>query len=78
LSKITIEIDTGNAAFHEESGGGYGEEVARILEEAAERFRESGRPNGPTRFAVRDINGNRVGQVVIEEDEADEDEADEA
>lgn len=52
---ITLEIDTGNAAF-EDSGKGY--ECARILREAAAKLRD-----GDLGFKLRDVNGNSVGKV---------------
>ena len=56
---IRLTIDTGNAAFDSESGGDYGEEVARILGEAAAKILE-----GQTDFTLRDWNGNKVGSVT--------------
>ena len=61
MSKITIEIDTSNAAF----GCDESEEVARILRDAAHRIEMYGdRAEGP----LRDLNGNTVGKLIIETD----------
>jgi hypothetical protein len=51
--KLTIEMD--NAAFNPEPA----EELARILNQLAEKIRETG--DVPTFLALRDINGNSVG-----------------
>jgi hypothetical protein len=53
--KVTITIDTGNAAFED----GYSE-VARILKERAERIEEAGYIAGAYLY---DVNGNKVGQI---------------
>lgn len=60
--KITIEVETGNAAFE---GDNEGHEVRRILEIAAKRFGVMGilQCNGTP---LADINGNRVGQIKVE------------
>ena len=62
---VTLSIDdTGNAAF---ADVGRNEEVARLIDMAAEKIYEQ--PPGMFRvgFALSDINGNRVGQVVVSE-----------
>lgn len=72
--KVRIEVDCGNAAFHDQSGSGddgegandaaaCGAEVARILRNLATRV-ESG-ITGPDERTVFDANGNRVGRLVI-------------
>jgi hypothetical protein len=57
--KITIKIDTGNAAF---SDGNDGSETARILRHLADRIDGEILSKNDCRFAM-DINGNRVGQL---------------
>ena len=54
MSHITIKIDTDNAAF---DGDNHDIEVARILKELSEY-----RPLENNSIAIRDINGNRVGE----------------
>jgi len=53
--KITIKMD--NAAFENEPAT----EVARILHELAAHIAE----DGPSDQYLKDINGNRVGSVVM-------------
>ena len=55
--KYYLKLYLENDAFAE----GAGPEVARILRELAERVEGYSFTNAPTRFPVRDINGNRVG-----------------
>jgi hypothetical protein len=55
--RITIELETGNAAFDDSPTG----EIARILRAMADRIEEVGMLPVP-----RDINGNVVGSVTIE------------
>jgi len=57
--KITIVIETGNAAFDDSPAT----EVGRILKDLADKFQYSGVVIG----TLRDINGNRVGTVNIEQ-----------
>ena len=66
MSRIVITIDTGNAAFEDEPGY----EVGRILKEVANAFQEihGSSFRDINRVVLRDINGNRVGQVITEED----------
>lgn len=56
MEKVIIEINTGNSAFEENNNM----EVARILEELADRFKQ-GNPE-----IIRDYNGNKVGKVEYE------------
>lgn len=56
--RITITIETGNAAFEDAPAS----EVARILRGLAERFEDAGDLDG---CPVRDINGNTVGTVKV-------------
>lgn len=60
--KITITIETGNAAFDDAPMG----ETARILREMADRLEHEGPPN--KFYSCRDYNGNIVGRVTVEED----------
>jgi hypothetical protein len=66
--KITITINTDNAAFDLDNAALQQEgsmlEVARILETLARRFSAG---NWPMEGPIRDINGNTVGDVRIEE-----------
>lgn len=54
--KITIEFDTGNAAFE----GGNGER-RRILTEVVRKISE-----GQTDFKIMDFNGNTVGKCEVQ------------
>ena len=59
---IHIEIKTDNAAF----AGDPGVELARILNDLADRMREGTFEPGDTKFSelpLMDYNGNRVGYV---------------
>lgn len=56
--KITITIQTGNAAFED---GNSGSEVARILRKYADRIEH----DEPDRCNLLDVNGNTVGQVKV-------------
>ena len=56
--KITIEFETGNAAFEDSPT----EEIALILERLAKKFRSDGDLDGNP---VQDTNGNTVGRVTI-------------
>ena len=62
MAKLTVEIELDGAAFHPDPGP----EVARILETLAAAFQIAlvVAPRGEP-IAVRDINGNTVGQVTI-------------
>ncbi len=60
--RISLEFDTGNCAFDDDP-----HEPARILHEAANRI--DGIANMPSEYPLRDINGNRVGTLKIEESE---------
>lgn len=59
--KAEINIDMGSAAFEEDAAG----ELARILRLLAERMDADGIQGPPHREALRDINGNTVGHLVI-------------
>ena len=56
--RITISIDTGNAAFNDEPAT----EIARILRDLAARFEAGG---DLTSTLLRDINGNVCGYADI-------------
>ena len=61
---IKIIIDTSNDAFREDYTG----EVARILIQAAGKFRKFGVMNvAPAIMPLKDINGNTVGTVELTE-----------
>lgn len=57
---ISVNFSTNNSAFGDPDSPEFGEEVARILEEAAEKFRA-----GYAAFPLRDINGNTVGRAGL-------------
>jgi hypothetical protein len=57
MERITISIETGNAAFEDSPTG----EIGRILRDLAERFEQDGIPPE----VLRDINGNTCGYVTI-------------
>jgi len=57
--KITIIMD--NAAFEGRSG----DECARILRDAADKLDGRDMISGGTLFTLRDVNGNRVGEVQV-------------
>jgi len=56
-AKITIEMD--NAAFEEDAAG----ELSRILLDISDSVNYG---IWPDPYIIRDINGNRVGEFVIE------------
>jgi len=58
MERITIEIETVNAAFDDEPAS----EIARILRDLAEQFESFGLPHSK----LRDVNGNVCGRVEIE------------
>lgn len=63
MNHIVLDInDTGNSAFED-----FDFEVARILQSAAEQFKESDVVSGFKHFLF-DYNGNRVGQVRVVQD----------
>lgn len=66
MSLITITIETSNDAF-QDGAEGCGT-VSQILQGVAGRFRENSHLTGFDGMAVRDPNGNRVGQIDIEHD----------
>jgi hypothetical protein len=63
--RITIAIDTDNAAFHTDEHDDGTDEIMRILRDYAERVSEYG-----VRMShgnLRDSNGNTVGRVTVDE-----------
>lgn len=60
--RLTITIDMDNGAFCEREG----HETARILRECA-TFVDGHAALLPTSYMLRDVNGNRVGGLVIKE-----------
>lgn len=66
--KFSLEIESSNTAFEDNYGF---DELARILREVA-RLVE----NGNVRQSVRDVNGNAVGEYIMEVDEIEDDDAD--
>jgi hypothetical protein len=58
MERITIVIETGNAAFEDSPTI----EIARILRAMADRIESCGLPPVP-----RDANGNKCGSVTVEE-----------
>lgn len=63
MSSITITINTDGASFDEQPE----QELARMLTELAKGVR-TGNLDGVA--PIRDINGNSVGYIIYEEDEA--------
>lgn len=59
--KITITINTDNAAFEDESGS----EVARILRELCNEIEGRDILGNDDGTNLRDINGNRVGVMEV-------------
>jgi hypothetical protein len=59
--KITITIETGNAAFEEDEGA----ELSRIMKDMAPRFANMFPPDLDG-TSIRDSNGNPVGKVTVE------------
>jgi hypothetical protein len=60
--RLTIELSTENAAF---TDGNAGIEVARILRAAADKI-ETWPGANEFKIGLRDINGNKVGALVVE------------
>jgi hypothetical protein len=60
MSSFSLNLNIDNAAFGEDRSL----EIARILREAADKLEA-----GSTGSQLRDFNGNRVGQFVIDIDE---------
>lgn len=65
MSTLLLRFDIGNSAF-----GDFPQiEVARILRDLADKIDARGLPGGLECFAARDINGNRIGALTVEEDQ---------
>jgi len=65
MATVTIKIETDNAAF---ADGNETQEVARILRELATFMVAWNRVIDVYPNALRDINGNRVGEVTCADD----------
>lgn len=63
FDRFTINIETGNAAFTPEPQF----EIGRILDELADKMKEGFNPYDG--YPLKDCNGNRVGEVVVTEEE---------
>lgn len=59
MKEFKLTIKTENEAFSDENGGAEFE-VARILRDLADKFEDGKLPG-----SVRDINGNKVGEVTV-------------
>jgi hypothetical protein len=68
--KITITIRTDNAAFDEENGG-VELEVSRILQKLARDLADGIRNASIGPMKLRDVNGNTVGDVRVDDEEGD-------
>lgn len=62
-TKFRLHLDCDNAAFEDAPG----EEIARILREAADRIESGDLPGGFTN--LRDMNGNAVGAYRLREEQ---------
>lgn len=62
MSRVTITIETDNAAFEDMEF-----EVGRILRDLARKFEEANITDGNYPTSVKDINGNKVGSIKVEE-----------
>lgn len=62
--KFTMQVDMDNAAFETEFGDMDNPELVRILEVVKKSVRD-----GVTDSVVRDINGNKVGNWMISEND---------
>ena len=67
MSAFNVYIDTDNAAFSEDSGGDMSQEIARILRELADKVEENSLVEDAVQ-RIRDINGNRVGFAVLQDE----------
>lgn len=73
MSTFTMTFDTNNADFRNEDGTLDLSTIARILTETAARMDTFGiEPGWAKETAIRDFNGNRVGQFTIDEDPLEE------
>lgn len=66
---IRITIETANAAFDPATAGNThaaaaGDEVARILDELADRMNRDGLPSPGEPYTLIDINGITVGEAI--------------
>ena len=60
MEHIHINIETGNAAFEDAPAS----EIARILRKLADQFED-----GQFSQTIRDVNGNRCGEVITTSDQ---------
>lgn len=73
MSTFTMTFDTNNADFRNEDGTLHLPAIARILTETAARMDTYGIEPGWTKNSwIRDLNGNTIGQFIIEEDPLEE------
>lgn len=71
MSTFTIHIRTDNAAYRNEDGSLYAFGVRETVLEAMQKLIEKADhivPGGAIEFFLRDANGNRVGEMTIDED----------
>lgn len=59
--RVTITIDMANAAFDARESPF---ELAHTLERLTSRIRRE-EPTAPTEWPLHDVNGNRVGKIII-------------
>lgn len=69
MSSFLLKFDTDNAAFRDDTGALQTSEIQRILTEFANRIEGLYFWEGEETLAIHDLNGNRVGEAVIDEDE---------
>lgn len=71
MSTFTINIKTDNAAFRNEDGSLYAFGVRETVLEAMRKLIDQAHTverGGAVEFFLRDANGNRVGEMTIDED----------
>ena len=67
MSAFSVMFSTDNAAFSEDCGGNMCQEIARILKDLADKIEENGLVEDVVQ-RIRDINGNRVGFAVLQDE----------
>lgn len=60
--RLTVKIDTDNAAF---DGAEMGAELARILRWLADCIEDVGKPAQRHGYTLHDVNGNEVGRAEL-------------